>query len=117
MMRRAKPRSLAIVLIMTCTALIVSAWALYSTGRANRDLTNCITAWADATSAAQKPRIAATERRDDALEAIIRAVGDQDQDAILTAIRRYEATADELTRERAANPYPAPPAILCEGAS
>lgn len=105
-----------VIAIVASLAFIIASWTVVSQART----VDCLQDYLDSRDAAQAPRTQANVEKDAALNVVIVAASDAlkgDQVAInglSRALQNYEAKYAELERERAENPAPPPPTVLCE---
>jgi len=96
------------VKIVAVVALTLSVYI----GVQQRQLTQCLAEYNEASNRSQAARYAAAEQDRQAQDVLFRSIGEQPR-AGIEALRQYNESREKANETRRANPLPAPPSQRC----
>jgi hypothetical protein len=114
MVRWLRDRPLFAALLMLAVVAVPGFLRVESVANQQAELITCVQAWGDASVARTALLGGLSAARSDALDELVRAVADQDQEQFAAALAAYLAASDAYRDALVANPMPEPPSLRCE---
>jgi hypothetical protein len=114
MFRWLRERPLFAALLMLAVVAVPGFVRVESVARQQADIITCVQAWGDASVARTALLGGLAQARADALDELVRAVAEQDEEEFAAALAAYLAASDEYRTALAEHPVPEPPSLRCE---
>jgi hypothetical protein len=101
-------------LLMLAVVAVPGFLRMEAVANQQADLITCVQAWGDATVARTALLGGLSAARSDALDELVRAVAEQDEEQFAAALAAYLAASDEYRTALAEHPVPEPPSLRCD---
>jgi hypothetical protein len=114
MFRWLRDRPLFAALLMLAVVAVPGFVRVESVARQQSEIITCVQAWGDASVARTALLGGLAQARADALDELVRAVAEQDEQQFAAALAAYLAASDEYRTALAEHPVPEPPSLRCD---
>jgi hypothetical protein len=114
MFRWLRDRPLFAALLMLAVVAVPGFLRVEAVARQQADIITCVQAWGDASVARTALLGGLAQARADALDELVRAVAEQDEEQFAAALAAYLAASDEYRTALAEHPVPEPPSLRCD---
>jgi hypothetical protein len=114
MFRWLRDRPLFAALLMLVVVAVPGFLRVEGVARQQAELITCVQAWGDASVARTALLGGLAQARADALDELVRAVAEQDEQQFAAALAAYLAASDEYRTALAEHPVPEPPSLRCD---